>query len=169
MNCSFCFSSCNFFSNVWSLKPWIRIGTVGIQPDPDEIKADPQPYLEYDLLPGLQRWKPAPYGVQPLPELLTGEAHRMAVDVGAGAAAWCNLLLCGSGTFLDKSDPGPDNIIPDHDPVPDPIPTLNRLKMLLKSNSNPDKKIIRIHKTGLLVTRWEWSLWTCPSDGTCQC
>jgi hypothetical protein len=56
--------------------------------DPEEINADPQPYLEDHLLPGLQRRKLVPHSVQPLPELLTGEAHRMTVDVSAGAAAW---------------------------------------------------------------------------------
>jgi hypothetical protein len=61
--------------------------------DPDEIKADPQPYLENHLLPGLQRRKLAAHGVQTLAELLTGEAHRVTVDVGAGAAAWCSLVL----------------------------------------------------------------------------
>ncbi len=69
---------------------WIQI-RIGIQPnmlDPDEMSADPQPCLKDDLLPGLQRRELAPHGVQPLPELLTGEAHRMAVDFGAGAAAW---------------------------------------------------------------------------------
>ncbi len=64
-----------------------------LDPDPDEMNADPQPCLEDDLLPGLQRRELAPHGVQPLAELLTGEAHRMTVDVGAGAAAWCSNLV----------------------------------------------------------------------------
>ncbi len=69
-------------------KPWNRIGIQPLMLDPDEMNADPQPYLEDHLLPGLQRRKPATHGVQPLAELLTGEAHCMTVDVGAGAAAW---------------------------------------------------------------------------------
>jgi hypothetical protein len=64
-----------------------------LDPDPDELNADPQPYLEDHLLPGLQRRKLVPHSVQPQAELLTGEAHRMAVDVCAGTAAWCSLVL----------------------------------------------------------------------------
>jgi hypothetical protein len=41
----FCY---NFFSIFWSLKPWIRISIQPkmLDPDPDEMNADPQPCLE---------------------------------------------------------------------------------------------------------------------------
>jgi hypothetical protein len=70
-----------------------------LDPDPDEMNTDPQTYLEDDLLPGLQRRELAPDGVQPLAELLTGEAHRMTVDVGAGAAAWVQSSIVDSELF----------------------------------------------------------------------
>jgi hypothetical protein len=100
----FFFSSCNFFQFlvIKALVPdWIRIGIQPkmLDPDPDEMNADPQPYLEDHLLPGLQRREPVPHGVQPQAELLTGEAHRMTVDVSASAAAWVQSSCCGSGTF----------------------------------------------------------------------
>jgi hypothetical protein len=111
----------NFFPNFWSLKPWIRIGIQPkmLDPDPDEMNADPQPCLEDHLLPGLQRRELAAHGIQPLAELLTGEAHRMAVDVGAGAAAWVQSCVVDPELLLGMSDPDPENIIPDPDPVPD--------------------------------------------------
>ena len=42
------FSAVIFF-NFWSLKHWIRIGIQPnmLDPDPDEMNADPQPCLQY--------------------------------------------------------------------------------------------------------------------------
>jgi hypothetical protein len=46
------FFSCIFVFNFWSLKTWIRIRIgvhpkmLGPDPDPDEMNADPQPWLD---------------------------------------------------------------------------------------------------------------------------
>jgi hypothetical protein len=41
------FFSCDFFLHFWLSKPWIRIGIQPkmLDPDPDQIKADPHPCL----------------------------------------------------------------------------------------------------------------------------
>ncbi len=41
------FFSAVIFFNFWSLKPWIRIGIQPkmVDPDPDEMNADPQPWF----------------------------------------------------------------------------------------------------------------------------
>ncbi len=42
-------NSAAIFFNFWPLKPWIRIGIQPkmLDPDPDEMNADPQPWLKH--------------------------------------------------------------------------------------------------------------------------
>jgi hypothetical protein len=46
------FSAVIFFFNFFVIKPWIRIGIqpkmLDLDPDPDEMNADPQPWFDTD-------------------------------------------------------------------------------------------------------------------------
>ncbi len=78
----FFFSAVIFIFKFWSLKPWIRIGIHPkmLDPDPDEMKADPQPCL------GL-----LPQGVPP--HRLNAAAIRLpSVQFFRGAAGCFNCL-----------------------------------------------------------------------------